>query len=62
MFKKVFEEDYINVVCFVCIFLSYGEENVIYGKDGVILIKDLIVYFRGDRCKIFLEKFKFFFI
>lgn len=58
----VFEEDYRNLVCFVCILLSYGEENLIYGIDGMILIKDLIGYFRGDRCKIFLEKFKFFFI
>uniref|UniRef100_A0A8D0WP17 Caspase family p20 domain-containing protein n=1 Tax=Sus scrofa TaxID=9823 RepID=A0A8D0WP17_PIG len=56
------EEDHRNSACFACILLSHGEENFIYGTDGVTAIKDLTVHFRGDRCKTLLEKPKLFFI
>lgn len=56
------EEDHGNSACFACILLSHGEENFIYGTDGVTAIKDLTVHFRGDRCKTLLEKPKLFFI
>lgn len=56
------EEDHTNSACFACILLSHGEENCIYGKDGVTPIKDLTIHFRGDRCKTLLEKPKLFFI
>lgn len=60
--KKASEEDHRNSACFACILLSHGEENLIYGTDGMIAIKDLTVHFRGDRCKTLLEKPKLFFI
>lgn len=56
------EEDHRNSACFACILLSHGEENLIYGTDGMIAIKDLTGHFRGDRCKTLLEKPKLFFI
>lgn len=56
------EEDHRNSACFACILLSHGEENLIYGTDGVTAIKDLTAHFRGDRCKTLLEKPKLFFI
>ncbi|XP_063638175.1 caspase-7 isoform X2 [Pan troglodytes] len=62
LLKKASEEDHTNAACFACILLSHGEENVIYGKDGVTPIKDLTAHFRGDRCKTLLEKPKLFFI
>ncbi|XP_062958783.1 caspase-7 isoform X1 [Cynocephalus volans] len=62
LLKKASEEDHTNSACFACILLSHGEENVIYGKDGMTPIKDLTAYFRGDRCKTLLEKPKLFFI
>lgn len=56
------EEDHRNSACFACILLSHGEENLIYGTDGMTPIKDLTGHFRGDRCKTLLEKPKLFFI
>ncbi|XP_016067669.1 PREDICTED: caspase-7 [Miniopterus natalensis] len=60
--KKASEEDHGNAACFACILLSHGEENMIYGTDGMVAIKDLAIHFRGDRCKTLLEKPKLFFI
>ncbi|XP_042545562.1 caspase-7 isoform X2 [Dipodomys spectabilis] len=62
LLKQASEEDHSNSACFACILLSHGEENLIYGKDGVTPIKDLTAHFRGDRCKTLLEKPKLFFI
>uniref|UniRef100_A0A8C6Q9K9 Caspase 7 n=1 Tax=Nannospalax galili TaxID=1026970 RepID=A0A8C6Q9K9_NANGA len=63
LLKQASEEDHSNSACFACILLSHGEEDSIYGKDGMMIpIKDLAVHFRGDRCKTLLEKPKLFFI
>lgn len=62
LLKQASEEDHRNSACFACILLSHGEENLIYGTDGMIAIKDLTSHFRGDRCKTLLEKPKLFFI
>ncbi|XP_044539508.1 caspase-7-like, partial [Gracilinanus agilis] len=56
------QEDHTESACFACILLSHGEEDVIYGTDGVTPIKDLTVHFRGDKCKSLLGKPKLFFI
>jgi hypothetical protein len=61
-FLTASEEDHSNSACFACVLLSHGEEDLIYGKDGVTPIKDLTAHFRGDRCKTLLEKPKLFFI
>lgn len=62
LLRQASEEDHSNSACFACVLLSHGEENLIYGKDGVTPIKDLTAHFRGDRCKTLLEKPKLFFI
>ncbi|KAM6184731.1 caspase-7 [Rhynchocyon petersi] len=62
LLKKASEEDHTNSACFACIMLSHGEENLIYGTDGMTPIKDLTACFRGDRCRTLLEKPKLFFI
>ncbi|XP_073934369.1 caspase-7 isoform X3 [Castor canadensis] len=62
LLKKASEEDHRDSACFACILLSHGEEDRIYGKDGVTPIKELTAHFRGDRCKTLLEKPKLFFI
>lgn len=61
-FLTASEEDHSNSACFACVLLSHGEEDMIYGKDGVTPIKDLTAHFRGDRCRTLLEKPKLFFI
>lgn len=62
LLKRAAEEDHTNSACFACILLSHGEEDLIYGKDGRMPIKDLTGHFRGDRCKTLLEKPKLFFV
>ncbi|XP_074089748.1 caspase-7 [Macrotis lagotis] len=62
LLKKVSQEDHSNFACFACILLSHGEEDQIYGTDGLIPIKDLTVHFRGDKCRSLLGKPKLFFI
>ncbi|XP_076982196.1 caspase-7 isoform X2 [Tamandua tetradactyla] len=62
LLKQASEEDHTTSACFACILLSHGEENLIYGTDGMTPIKELTAHFRGDRCKTLLEKPKLFFI
>ncbi|XP_021555391.1 caspase-7 isoform X3 [Neomonachus schauinslandi] len=35
LLKQASEEDHRNSACFACILLSHGEENLIYGTDGL---------------------------
>lgn len=62
LLRQASEEDHRKSACFACVLLSHGEENLIYGTDGVTAIKNLTAHFRGDRCKTLLEKPKLFFI
>ncbi|XP_055976754.1 caspase-7 [Sorex fumeus] len=62
LLQKVAGEDHRNSACFACIFLSHGEENIIFGTDDKIPIKELTSCFRGDRCRTLVEKPKLFFI
>ncbi|XP_006831548.1 PREDICTED: caspase-7 [Chrysochloris asiatica] len=62
LLEQASKEDHSNSACFVCIILSHGEENYIYGTDTLIPVKDLTVHVRGDRCKTLLGKPKLFFI
>lgn len=39
-------EDYSELSCFACVFLSHGKEGVIYGTDDFMDIKDLTSMFR----------------
>ncbi|XP_048713805.2 caspase-7 isoform X3 [Caretta caretta] len=56
------DENHSDAACFACIFLSHGEEGFIYGTDGILEIKDLTTFFRGDKCKTLIGKPKLFFI
>ncbi|XP_065408513.1 caspase-7 isoform X2 [Chrysemys picta bellii] len=56
------DENHDDAACFACIFLSHGEEGYIYGTDGMLEIKDLTTFFRGDKCKTLIGKPKLFFI
>eukprot|EP00795_Rhopilema_esculentum_P013091 gene13091-3877_t len=41
--------DYSNLNCFSCAILSHGQEGVVYGTDGVVDIRELTGYFRGQN-------------
>uniref|UniRef100_A0A1B8XXF3 Caspase family p20 domain-containing protein n=1 Tax=Xenopus tropicalis TaxID=8364 RepID=A0A1B8XXF3_XENTR len=41
LLRSVAEQDHKDSACFACIFLSHGEEGLIYGTDGAMPIKVL---------------------
>nr|AAN45850.1 amphiCASP-6 [Branchiostoma floridae] len=54
--------DHSQSDCFVCVFLSHGEDGMIYGYNGTVPIKELTDMFRADRCTSLKGKPKLFFI
>ncbi|XP_072113829.1 caspase-3b isoform X2 [Mobula birostris] len=65
MFKKlsnVAKSDHSQMAAFICIFLSHGEEGLLYGTDGCEEIKHFTRIFRGDLCRTLIGKPKLFFI
>ncbi|KAJ3615349.1 hypothetical protein NHX12_018916 [Muraenolepis orangiensis] len=45
------EADHVQADCFVCVFLSHGEDGHVYESDGKISIKDVTALFKGDKCR-----------
>ncbi|XP_073451968.1 caspase-7-like [Aquarana catesbeiana] len=62
LLQSVAKNDHSDSACFACILLSHGEEGQIYGTDGVMAIKTLTTFFRGDKCQSLVGKPKLFFI
>nr|XP_056705838.1 caspase-7 [Euleptes europaea] len=62
LLKQAALENHSDAACFACIFLSHGEEGLIYGTDGSMPIKKLTSIFRGDKCLTLVGKPKLFFI
>lgn len=60
--NSVAKNDHSQVAAFICIFLSHGEEGLLYGIDGCLEIKEFTSIFRGDRCRSLVGKPKLFFI
>lgn len=49
--------------CFVCVLMSHGDRDGIYGTDNKPLrIKDITSLFKGDKCESLVGKPKLFFI
>nr|AIY23410.1 caspase 6 [Anguilla japonica] len=46
--------------CFVCVFLSHGENDHIYAYDGKFSIQEIAALFKGDKCKSLVGKPKIF--
>uniref|UniRef100_W5KSH7 Caspase-6 n=1 Tax=Astyanax mexicanus TaxID=7994 RepID=W5KSH7_ASTMX len=46
--------------CFVCVFLSHGENGHVYAFDDKIDIKEVTSLFRGDKCRSLVGKPKIF--
>ncbi|KAG7221885.1 hypothetical protein INR49_016911 [Caranx melampygus] len=60
--STVAKDDHSSSASFICVLLSHGDEDVFYGTDGPLKLKDLTSLFRGDRCKSLVGKPKLFFI
>ena len=55
-------EDHSDADCLVCVLLSHGDSDVIYGTNGTLQLHGLIDMFKGDRCPSLAGKPKLFFI
>ncbi|XP_066535410.1 caspase-6-like [Hoplias malabaricus] len=51
---------HVNADCFVCVFLSHGENGHVYAYDDKIEIQDVTALFRGDKCLSLVGKPKIF--
>ncbi|XP_037992261.1 caspase-6 [Motacilla alba alba] len=63
--QRIYEasrEDHSNADCFVCVFLSHGEDDHIYAHDDKIKIQTMTDMFRGDKCQSLVGKPKIFII
>ncbi|XP_051993391.1 caspase-6-like isoform X2 [Xyrauchen texanus] len=58
--SEVAAANHVDADCFVCIFLSHGENGQIYAYDGVIDIQDVTALFKGDKCRSLVGKPKIF--
>ncbi|XP_062334896.1 caspase-6-like [Osmerus eperlanus] len=54
------EASHVDADCFVCVFLSHGENDHVYAYDGKIYIQDVISLFKGNKCKSLVGKPKIF--
>ncbi|XP_040185070.1 caspase-6 isoform X2 [Rana temporaria] len=52
--------DHSDADCFLCVFLSHGENGQIYAHDCAIEVKDLTSPFKGDKCPSLAGKPKIF--
>uniref|UniRef100_A0A3B3ZG88 Caspase-3 n=1 Tax=Periophthalmus magnuspinnatus TaxID=409849 RepID=A0A3B3ZG88_9GOBI len=60
--KSASLEDHSNSASFICVILSHGEKDVVYGTDGSVTLDALTKYFKGWACQSLLGKPKLFFI
>ncbi|XP_075473265.1 caspase-6 [Ascaphus truei] len=54
--------DHSDADCFLCVFLSHGEDNHVYAYDAKIEIQKLTNLFKGDKCQSLVGKPKIFII
>uniref|UniRef100_A0A8D0L6X5 Caspase-6 n=1 Tax=Sphenodon punctatus TaxID=8508 RepID=A0A8D0L6X5_SPHPU len=59
---NVSRDNHADADCFVCVFLSHGEDDHIYAYDAKIKIQTLTNMFRGDKCQSLVGKPKIFII
>ncbi|NXP35479.1 CASP6 protein, partial [Leiothrix lutea] len=60
--KEASMDDHSDADCFVCVFLSHGEDDHIYARDDKIKIQEITDMFRGDKCQSLVGKPKIFII
>ncbi|XP_049337619.1 caspase-6-like isoform X2 [Astyanax mexicanus] len=58
--RKAAKDDHADADCFVCVFLSHGEDGHVYAFDDKIDIKEVTSLFRGDKCRSLVGKPKIF--
>lgn len=56
------QDDHSDADCFVCVYLSHGENDHVYAYDRQIKIETITNMFRGDKCPSLVGKPKIFII
>ncbi|TFK00064.1 dual specificity protein phosphatase 4 [Platysternon megacephalum] len=59
---EVSTDNHSDADCFVCVFLSHGEDNHVYAYDAKIKVQTVTHMFRGDKCPSLVGKPKIFII
>ncbi|XP_010886701.1 caspase-6 [Esox lucius] len=54
------EANHSDADCFVCVFLSHGENDHVYAYNGKIYIQEIAALFKGDKCRSLVGKPKIF--
>ncbi|XP_032042915.1 caspase-6 [Aythya fuligula] len=60
--REASQDDHSDADCFVCVYLSHGENDHVYAYDGQIKIETITNMFRGDKCPSLVGKPKIFII
>ncbi|CAL1532218.1 unnamed protein product [Lymnaea stagnalis] len=55
-------QDHSESSCFVCVLLSHGDHEYVYGTDEGIEVSEIFQPFRGNNCRSLVGKPKLFFI
>lgn len=58
--SEVAEDSHADADCFLCVFLSHGENDHVYAYDGKIYIQDITALFKGNKCRSLVGKPKIF--
>ncbi|KAA0721158.1 Caspase-6 [Triplophysa tibetana] len=58
--EEVAAADHVDADCFVCIFLSHGEDGHVFAYDAQIDVKEMTALFKGDKCRSLVGKPKIF--
>uniref|UniRef100_A0A8C3F9D3 Caspase-6 n=1 Tax=Chrysemys picta bellii TaxID=8478 RepID=A0A8C3F9D3_CHRPI len=59
---EVSMDNHSDADCFVCVFLSHGEDNHVYAYDAKIKVQTMTNMFKGDKCPSLVGKPKIFII
>ncbi|XP_026215334.1 caspase-6-like [Anabas testudineus] len=54
------QADHSDADCFLLVFLSHGEDEHVYARDGKISIKEIVSKFKGTECRSLVGKPKIF--
>lgn len=58
--NEVAAADHVDADCFVCIFLSHGENGHVFAYDDKIDVQEMTALFKGDKCRSLVGKPKIF--
>ncbi|XP_054773897.2 caspase-6-like [Lytechinus pictus] len=56
------KEDHTDYDCFMCVFLTHGDDGIIYARDSTLELQELFEFFRGEKCPTLIGKPKLFLI